>query len=882
MIAAPRFAIPIMIIALLAPVAAGQEGTDTVPTPEGYFGFQPGTDRQLIDYGQLIGYLESVASVSPRLELREIGASGLGKTIYVAFLSSEANISRLETLRELNERLALEPGIPDAEREALVNEGRVFVLATLSMHSGEVAPAQSLPLFVHEMSTTEDPAALDRLEQVVMMFVPTHNPDGMDMMVEHYRKYVGTDAEGSSLPGVYNRYVGHDNNRDFVNLTQPESRYVSRLYSTVWYPQVHVDKHQMGRTGPRYFVPNVHDPIAEVIDEGLWSWAGVFGSNLAKDMGRDGLAGVASHWLFDFYWPGPTETSLWKNVISFLTEAASCRLATPVFVEPTELRVGGKGLSEYKKSINMPDPWPGGWWRLGDIVRYELSSMRSILATAARHRREILRFRNDLCRKQVARGETEAPFYYVLPLEQHDPGALPALVELMQEHGVGVDRLAEAVEVDGRLFDAGDVVIRLNQPYRPFIKEVMERQSYPVRHYTPDGEIIRPYDVTSWSLPLHRGLTSFELEVRSAELENRLEAMPDGASDAPAAAGLPPELWGVALRVEDDRSFKAAFTALGAGLTVARLSQPVRTGGSELATGSFVVRGKRAALEAAIDESGADAVALGSRPPVDLEAVTLPRVALVETYLHDMDAGWTRFLFDSFEIPYTVIRPGDIEDTDLDEAFDVIVFPDATKEVLTKGRRSYRGRYRPSDLPAEYRSTLSKQGQSRLGSFLEAGGIVVSWGRSTALFLDGLEAGANDGDAEKVELPARDIAKQLADRGLYVPGSMLRTRLIADHPLTWGMPAEVGVFSHGRPVFATSIPILDMDRRVIATHPEGDLLLSGYAEEVELLSRRPVMVWLRKGRAQLVLFGFNPQFRASTPVTSKLLFNALLLPKLED
>jgi hypothetical protein len=200
----------------------------------------------------------------------------------------------------------------------------------------------------------------------------------MDMVVEHYRSSLGTAFEGGPLPGVYNRYTGHDNNRDFVNLTQSESRAVSRLYSRDWYPQVLVDKHQMGGTGPRYYVPNVHDPIAENIDEGLWTWAGVFGSNLANDMAGDGLRGVATHWLFDNYWPGSTETALWKNVISFLTEAASCRVATPIFIEPTELDASGKGLSEYKKSINMPDPWPGGWWRLSDIVSYELATMGSI------------------------------------------------------------------------------------------------------------------------------------------------------------------------------------------------------------------------------------------------------------------------------------------------------------------------------------------------------------------------------------------------------------------------------------------------------------------------------------------------------------------------
>ena len=351
--------IVIVIVATVAGVAPAQTST-TIPTPAGVLGFEPGTDRQLMDYGQLTDYMLLLAEASDRIEMREVGTTPLGRTMYVAFISSADNINTLDELREINKQLALDPSLSDAERASLIEHGRVFVMETLSMHSGEVAPSQSLPLYAYALATTEDPALLRQLDDVVLMMVPCHNPDGMDLVVEHYRKYVGTIYEGSSLPRVYHKYVGHDNNRDFVVLTQDDTRVISRLYSTEWYPQVLVEKHQMGSTGPRYYVPPNHDPIAQVIDEGLWNWSAVFGANLSRDMTADGLQGIASHWLFDDYWPGSTETSHWKNIISFLTEAASCKTATPIYVEPTELSVRGKGLSEYKKGVNMPDPWPGG------------------------------------------------------------------------------------------------------------------------------------------------------------------------------------------------------------------------------------------------------------------------------------------------------------------------------------------------------------------------------------------------------------------------------------------------------------------------------------------------------------------------------------------
>jgi len=277
-----------------------------------------------------------------------------------------------------------------------------------------------MPLLTHRLATADDEETTGWLDDVVLMVVACLNPDGMDMVVRYYRDTLGTPYEGASMPGLYHHFVGHDNNRDFLALNLAESRAVSRVFSTEWFPQVLVDKHQMGRTGPRYFVPRYHDPIAENIDAKLWIWSDVFGSAMARAMGDLGQNGIASNWVFDEYWPGATTTSHWKGVISLLTEAASCRVATPVFVEKNERRVRGKGLSEYKKSVNMPDPWPGGWWRLGDIVAYELASWRGIIATASMLREDILGFRNDACREEVERGRTQPPFYYVIPHEQHE------------------------------------------------------------------------------------------------------------------------------------------------------------------------------------------------------------------------------------------------------------------------------------------------------------------------------------------------------------------------------------------------------------------------------------------------------------------------------
>ncbi len=328
-------------------------------SPEKYFGFIPGSDRNLFTYEKLIDYFKLMDKHSSRLKLINIGKSPFKKPIYIACISSAKNISNLDELKAINRKLALDPLINKTNRDPLLKKGRVFVYDTLSMHSGEVGPSQASPLIVYDLITTTDSIKLKWLDNVVLMMVPNHNPDGMDMVVDFYNKNKNTKYEGASMPGVYHKYVGHDNNRDFITLSQSDTKAIASVYNLDWFPQVMVEKHQMGSTGVRYFVPPNHDPIAENIDEGIWNWSGIFGANMIKDMSAKNLAGVSQHYLFDDYWPGSTETCIWKNVIGFLTEAASVKYATPIYIEPSELNVYGKGLSEYKKSINMPLLWKG-------------------------------------------------------------------------------------------------------------------------------------------------------------------------------------------------------------------------------------------------------------------------------------------------------------------------------------------------------------------------------------------------------------------------------------------------------------------------------------------------------------------------------------------
>jgi hypothetical protein len=847
---------------------------NSVPKPVDFFGFYPGSDRNLFDYEKLISYLQKLDEASDRVKMLPIGKSPMGRTMYAVFISSEANIKNLDQLKAINKRLALDTAIPKSELTNIVKDGKVFLMATLSMHSDEVGPTQSSPLIAYELATTTDPEKLAWLDNVVFMLIPSHNPDGMDMVVNHYIKYKGTKNEGSDLPAVYHKYVGHDNNRDFVCLTQDDTKAIAALYNKDWFPQVFIEKHQMGSTDVRYYVPPPHDPIAENVDGELWNWMWIFGSGMAKDMGSAGLKGVSQHYLFDDYWPGSTETCIWKNVIGLLTECASAHVATPYYIEPNELRVGGKGLAEYKKGINMTEPWPGGWWKLSDIVQYEIVSTFSLLKTSSLNREEILNFRNALCVREVKKGTNTPPFYYILPINQHDQGELVSLVNLLDEHGIKCYSLPSETNIEGRNFHAGDIVIPLAQPFRAFIKEVMETQAFPARHYMPIGEVIRPYDVASWSLPLHKGLQSFEISSTNKLAVTLLPvSIPFSLNRVPINTS---NTW--LLPSTNNDSYSLAFHCVQAGIKVIRNKTAFQIGDTLIPAMSFIIQ---PGGNSKINEIFATASVTPQQIPAEIKTETvelkLPRIGLIETNFHDMDAGWVRFLFDSYGLHYTILRPSEISKAKLQEQFDVLVFPDQDKTIIMEGKYKAGEEMIISEYPAEFTKGIGKDGLDNILKFLNGGGKIVSWGGSAGLFIGPLSIKISETEKEEFQLPLRDVSEILKKEGLYCPGSLVNINLVTGSPLTIGMEDKAKVFFQGDKVFNSYPPMFDMDRRNIATFPETKILASGYCEKEEKLANKTAMMWIKKGKGQLVLFAFNPIFRASVPGSYKLLFNALLL-----
>ena len=798
-------------------------GVAAAQAPSLFLGKTIGADRTLADYREIVRYFQHLDTASPRLSLEVLGKTTLGEDMVMAVISSEANLKNLPRIRAIAKRLADPRGLADAEAEKLIAEGKAVVLVTCNIHAIEIGASQMAMEWAHALVTAEDAATRRRLDEVVLLLVPSLNPDGQIMETEWYRKHLGTRYEGSRLPWLYHHYVGHDNNRDWFMLTQKESQAMTRAVYREWFPQVWLDEHQMGAVGPRMFVPPFAEPADPDIHPLVWRDVNVIGAQMAMRLEQAGKGGVIYGWAFDAYWIGSTKgTAWWKNIAGLLTEVASPRLATPVRIEPGELRGGGKGLVDYGVQANFPSPWPGGWWRLRDVLDYERIASDAFLESCAERRADLLR--NMLIRARAAIGTFGARDAYRIPAAQRDPAAAARLAALMVEHGVDV-----------RSSSGGDVFIPLAQPYGRFVREMFEPQRYPEVKLVAGKEIVRPYDVASWTLPLMTGVAVERVELPAGGLT--AYASPSRPASGPFLPGRP-------------ENARAVNTALRKGdVWIARA--PLAVAGTSWPAGSVFV----------------DAAAVGSVPSASVEKLVAPRVGLYKPWVASMDEGWTRFVLEQYGFEPKTLDNKAVQAGKLRETFDAIVLPDVPKEVIATGKpRREEGemKYFPEP-PPEYAGGLDKSGATALKEFVEAGGTLVALSGSTDYVID------------ELSLPVTNALGRAPAGEFGAAGALLRVRVSADHPVTYGLPAEMPVFQDKALAFQTTLPGEEMQRWVLASYPEDgrDVLLSGWLVGEDRLERRAAAVALTYGKGRVVLLGFRPQHRAQTPATFPFFFGAL-------
>ncbi len=802
-----------------------------VTSPEAHLGRPVGADFELADWGEVSGYYRALANDSPRVRVETVGATTEGRDFLLATISSEANLARLEEIRAAARRIADPRGIGDDEREALLERAKPIVFVSIAMHSTETAAPQFGMEFAHRLATSDEEPYRSAREELVVLIAPCLNPDGLDHVVEWYRETVGTPYEAAGLLKLYQFYAGHDNNRDWFMLSQSETQIVTRLLYSEWFPQVYWDVHQQGRSEERFFVPPFRDPLNPNLDAGVIAGIGQLGARALFDMTGEGFSGVSTGVSYDMWWNGGNRNvPVRHNIIGLLTEAASVNIASPVFLPKRELRAPG-GLNEYGPSNRFPKPWPGGWWRLRDIIEYEHAFSRSLVSSIAREPRLWLENSLDAAERAIAAGTHDAPRAWILPNSNTDRGATQRLAETLLLSGVELFVADAPIDADGRTWPAGSIVIRRDQPYGQHVKDLFEVQRY------PEGEA--PYDVAGWTLP-------FLLGVRRVEVMQSLDGSfrrVTTAADAVASFES-----GVADGRADSRDSDAwvdVFRRLGAGEELAFAFDGDDAGVFTPSSGT-----------SAAEESDEDAL------PTQAQFAGVPRIGVYAPWSGSMDEGWLRFALDRFGVPFLSVRNEMVRAGDLGDLVDVLVIASIPGRQLDAGRTE-------GSVPPEFARGLDPEGAAAIDEFVRTGGRLVAIGSSATWAI------------ELFDLPLEDVTRGDEAGEFSCPGSVLRTvpeTAGRGARLTAGLPASIPIFFSRSAAWKPADDAGDEadELEVLLRYAPTRVLLSGWVRAPEVIAGASAWIRAPHGAGSVDLFGFRPQYRGWSQGTFQLLFRAIL------
>lgn len=841
-----RFALASAIFALLTTVALAQH----VTSPEEAFGFKPGTDRKLADWTQLTSYFDKVSHESNRVRYEVLGKTTEGRPFVALTISSPENLQHAEEDKDILRRLADSRITSPEQAKELIARGKAVLVVTCNIHSTEIASSQSASEFVYRLATGDSTQIHEILDNVILVLVPSLNPDGEQLVVDWYKKYLGTPYEGSSPVVMYHHYVGHDDNRDWYGFTQVETQLTVDKVINPWHPQVLYDLHQMGSRGPRIYLPPWVDPIDPNIDPLLVSTMNGLGTQTALEIAETGKSGVLVHGVYDL-WSPARHYMAYHGTARVLTESASVNIASPIEI-PFDKLDRGIGYDAKVRTWNFPDPWKGGTWKLGDIVAYQLDAFFSIAHNVAINRERYLSNYYQIL-KHATEQKYGGPYAYVIPAEQVDAAAVTRLLSILHRGEVEIKQASADFEADGQHFSRGSYIVVLGQPYGAFAKTLLEIQHYPnIREY-PGGPLQRPYDVTAQTLPLLLGVKAVEIKQKFDAPGSLLQQVsePFGAVDAGNAK------FGYTLDDSSNSAIYALFALLKQDLHAYRL-----TGGS-YPTGTIYLPAQpqlreeiaKTAKQWPVHFAPANTAVKGSR----LE-VKLPRIGLYQSWVASMDEGWTRWIFDQNKIPYTRLVDADIRKGDLIKHFDVIVLPDNSANAITKGSVGRgEGLEGGPSVPPEFKGGLGEQGLAALHDFAEAGGTIVALNRASTVY------------STKDTPELKDVLDGVTNKDFYIPGSILEVKIDNNHPIGFGSSATLPIFFEQSPAFAVNGKTTS-----IANYASDNPLLSGWILGGKYLSGNSALAEEPVGKGRIIVFGFRPQYRAQSEATYKLFFNSLL------
>jgi hypothetical protein len=858
-----------LALALLVATSATSLFAQTVTSPEKFFGFQLGADRKMARWDKIVDYYSVLEKQSGgRMKVINMGPTEEGNPFLEVIITSAKNMAELDAIQKKNLTLVHPGNTPEAEIKNIIATGKVVIVQSMSMHATEIGGTQMAPELAYDMLTRTDEDAKRILDNVVLIEVPCFNPDGEIMVTDWYNKTLGTPYEGSNYPSLYAKYIGHDDNRDALLTSMRESQYMASLLFTGWKPEVYVDHHHMGSYGPRISLPPYAEPIRPYGDPLMWREIAWYGAQMAYKETEAGYTGAINNAIysgwghFGFHWITP-----FHNIDGMLTESASAKLATPMYIEPGQLQGGQRGLPKYEAETIFPDPWPGGWWHLRDIVNMQKTAAWAAMDIAARNRETVLYNAYQKAINQTKRGAEMAENEYVIPANQLDPITVNFLIQKLLVQGIDIQKAEKPfTTTDGRVYEAGAWIIPLAQPKMGLIKNLLDRNFFPDNDWTRDknGDPIRPYDLSTDSIAEMMG-------VRVDHIAGPLKVETKMITAAPLAPGkVPTGKAGYTLSAKLDAAFKAVNQLQAKSLTVSRIDAdaPGLTKGDFLVTG-----GAEADLKSIAKETGVDFIPVATVPSTGTHPLKRLHIGLYQHYYGgNVDEGWTRWLIEQFGFDYNNILDAELKKGDLNAKYDVLILPDDststfTGEPATGGRGGGGEGYgrNPADFPAEYRSGFGEEGVTALKAFVQKGGTIVTLGTASNFAM------------EKLGVHARNILATVPSKEFWCPGSTLKVNVDTDSPLAYGMPKQaLALYLSGDPVFAITPSNSNERYKVIVSYQDRDLLQSGWLVGEGNITNKAAMISAEMGKGKVVLIGFRAQHRAQTYGTFKLFFNSLM------
>ena len=808
----------LFLTALSAPSFAQRTASQTgvVPSPQSVLGFTPGEDRTIAGWSQITDYFERLDRASDRVLVQTLGQSTLKRPLIVAFISARENILALPKYKEIQQQLADPRTITsNLQRERLLANGKVVVTISCSIHSTEIVASQMSMQLAYELATAQDPDTREILQNTILMLIPSPNPDGIDIVANWYRKTLGTPYEGREPPELYHHYAGHDDNRDWFMLNLKETQLVTRLLWHEWFPQIVYDVHQQGSNGSRFFIPPFYDPANPNISPLLLRQVGLIGHKVAADLQAAGFKGVLTNALYDTWWHGGFRTApYFHNSIGILSEAASARLMSPNTVTAEQLaRSSTRGMrNATEATTNFPDPWPAGAWRPRDIMSMEMIAARSILSLAAKYRTEYLTNFLELGRKNSEitknKGDTLA---YLIPAGQARDEAVAKMI--------------------GGLIDQGMEVFRLDQELHVVLSSPAVQRTNPITEklgaYKIGGPLSAMQEVPAGSYIIFLNqpqrfnvLALFDPQI----YPNRLT--PQGEAERPYdVAG-----WTLPLQVGVDAPAVVAIkeTTSERKLTQIRDTNQVRT---DLAL----------------------PLKTGDESPIKNPVKQPVRVGIYKGSMGNMDEGWTRYIFDTFNVPYTSLRDADMRRGSLNAKFDALILPSQSATQIVAGNAV-------GTIPQEYTGGMGESGVKNLKEFVTNGGMLICFDNSCDLAI------------KEFRLPLRNVLDGVRSSEFYCPGSIVALEVDNKNPIGSMLPPSVPAYFINSSAFAAAS---DANVRVIARYAKENVLLSGWLLGEDKLRGQIALAEVSVGKGRIVLFGFRPQHRGQTWATLPFIWNAL-------